>query len=74
MHLAVPMLAASDVHPSASVLVWIVGTAVLVARTAPVSSRHDRGLDPLGTVLLVGASVALLVGIVQGSRVASKTR
>lgn len=41
-------------------------TAALVARTAPVSSRHDRGLDPLGALLLVGASVALLVGIVQG--------
>ncbi|WP_033400229.1 MFS transporter [Actinokineospora enzanensis] len=39
---------------------------VLVARVAPVSSRHDRGLDPVGTVLLVGASVALLVGIVEG--------
>lgn len=41
-------------------------TAALVARAAPVSSRHDRRLDPLGTVLLVAASVALLVGIVQG--------
>jgi MFS family permease len=40
--------------------------AALVARTAPVSSRHDRRLDPLAAVLLVGASVALLVGIVQG--------
>jgi MFS family permease len=40
--------------------------AALVARFAPVSSRHDRRLDPLAAVLLVGASVALLVGIVQG--------
>jgi MFS family permease len=40
--------------------------AVLVGRIAPVSSRHDRRLDPLGTVLLVAASVALLVAIVQG--------
>ncbi|SEF34563.1 Predicted arabinose efflux permease, MFS family [Amycolatopsis pretoriensis] len=40
--------------------------AALVARTAPVSSRHDRRLDPLAALLLVGASVALLVGIVQG--------
>lgn len=40
--------------------------AALVARVAPVSSRHDRRLDPLGAVLLVGASVALLLGIVQG--------
>ncbi len=42
------------------------GLAALVARVAPVSSRHDRRLDPLAVVLLVGASVALLVGIVQG--------
>jgi MFS family permease len=40
--------------------------AALVARIAPVSSRHDRRIDPLAAVLLVGASVALLVGIVQG--------
>ncbi len=40
--------------------------AALVAFIAPVSGRHDRDLDPLGTVLLVGASVALLLGIVQG--------
>ncbi|MEU1426596.1 MFS transporter [Nocardia sp. NPDC005746] len=40
--------------------------AVLVAWVAPVSGRHDRRLDPMGTVLLVAASVALLVGIVEG--------
>ena len=40
--------------------------AALVARIAPVSSRHDRRIDPLAAMLLVGASVALLVGIVQG--------
>ncbi|MEU0540971.1 MFS transporter [Nocardia sp. NPDC005978] len=40
--------------------------AALVARIAPVSARHDRRLDPIGTVLLVAASVALLVGIVEG--------
>ncbi|WP_206791631.1 MFS transporter [Amycolatopsis sp. MtRt-6] len=40
--------------------------AVLVARTAPVSARHDRRLDPVAALLLVGASVALLLGIVQG--------
>ncbi|MBN6038296.1 MFS transporter [Amycolatopsis sp. 195334CR] len=40
--------------------------AALTARIAPVSSRHDRRLDPLGAALFVGASVALLVGIVQG--------
>jgi EmrB/QacA subfamily drug resistance transporter len=40
--------------------------AAFTARIAPVSARHDRRLDPLGAVLLVGASVALLVGIVQG--------
>lgn len=53
---------------------WLFAAAVplalvlagLVARTAPVSSRHDRRLDPLAATLLVGASVALLVGIVQG--------
>lgn len=40
--------------------------AALVARVAPVSARHDRRLDVLGAVLFVGASVALLLGIVQG--------
>jgi EmrB/QacA subfamily drug resistance transporter len=40
--------------------------AGFAARVAPVSSRHDRRLDPLGAVLFVGASVALLLGIVQG--------
>jgi EmrB/QacA subfamily drug resistance transporter len=40
--------------------------AALVGRIAPVSPRHDRRLDPLGAILLVGASVALLFGIVQG--------
>lgn len=40
--------------------------AVLVALVAPVSQRHSRRLDVLGAVLLVGASVALLLGIVQG--------
>ncbi|TVT11624.1 MFS transporter [Amycolatopsis bartoniae] len=40
--------------------------AVFVGRVAPVSPRHDRRLDPLGAVLLVAASVALLLGIVQG--------
>ncbi|GAB3576428.1 MFS transporter [Amycolatopsis endophytica] len=40
--------------------------AAVVARVAPVSPRHDRRLDPLGAVLFVGASVALLLGIVQG--------
>ncbi|MFX0575282.1 MFS transporter [Nocardia nepalensis] len=40
--------------------------AALVGRIAPVSPRHDRRLDPLGAILLVGASVALLLGIVQG--------
>ncbi|MCM6777133.1 MFS transporter [Nocardia sp. CDC159] len=38
----------------------------LVAWIAPVSPRHDHGLDLLGTLLLIGASVALLFGIVQG--------
>jgi MFS family permease len=40
--------------------------AALAALIAPASPRHDRRLDPLGAVLLTGASVALLVGIVQG--------
>ncbi|MGV9819881.1 MFS transporter [Nocardia xishanensis] len=40
--------------------------AALVGLVAPVSPRSGRSLDPLGTVLLVGASVALLLGIVQG--------
>jgi predicted MFS family arabinose efflux permease len=50
---------------AAAVPVSLVLTA-LVARVAPVSSRHGRPLDPLGALLLVGASVALLLGIVQG--------
>ncbi|MFI9509951.1 MFS transporter [Nocardia sp. NPDC052566] len=53
---------------------WLFAAAVpislvlgaLVARVAPVSPRHERRLDPLGALLLVGASVALLVGIVEG--------
>ncbi|RZQ63254.1 MFS transporter [Amycolatopsis suaedae] len=40
--------------------------AVLTARVTPVSGRHSRPVDVLGTVLLVGASVALLLGIVEG--------
>lgn len=40
--------------------------AALVGLVAPVSPRHDRRLDPWGTVLLVAASVALLLGIVNG--------
>ncbi|MFE6616975.1 MFS transporter [Amycolatopsis sp. NPDC057786] len=53
---------------------WLFAAAVpfslallaLAARIAPVSPRHDRPLSPLGAVLLVGASVALLLGIVEG--------
>ncbi|MFE9577607.1 MFS transporter [Nocardia sp. NPDC006044] len=40
--------------------------AVLAGRIAPVSPRHDRALDLPGAVLFVAASVALLLGIVQG--------
>ncbi|WP_199746677.1 MFS transporter [Amycolatopsis sp. WAC 01416] len=40
--------------------------AALVARIAPVSPRHDQPLSPLGAILLVGASVSLLLGIVEG--------
>ncbi len=40
--------------------------AAFVARIAPVSPRHDRPLSLLGALLLVGASVALLLGIVEG--------
>ncbi|MFI6041503.1 MFS transporter [Nocardia sp. NPDC051321] len=46
--------------PIALVLVALVG------RIAPVSPRHDRALDLPGAVLFVVASVALLLGIVQG--------
>lgn len=42
------------------------GLAALAARFAPVSARHDRPVGPLAVVLLTGASVALLLGIVQG--------
>jgi MFS family permease len=40
--------------------------AAVVHRTAPVSARHDRRLDPAGALLLVLACLALLLGIVQG--------
>lgn len=50
---------------AAAVVVALVLSA-LVAVAAPVSSRHDHRLDPLGAALLVAASVALLIGIVQG--------
>ncbi|WP_199749022.1 MFS transporter [Amycolatopsis sp. WAC 01376] len=50
----------------AAVVPLTVVLAALVARIAPVSPRHDRPLSPLGAVLLVGASVALLLGIVEG--------
>ncbi|MEV1006412.1 MFS transporter [Streptomyces sp. NPDC049881] len=42
------------------------GLAALAARVAPVSPRDDRRLDPWGTLLLVAASVALLLGVVEG--------
>ncbi|WP_063275978.1 MFS transporter [Amycolatopsis keratiniphila] len=53
---------------------WLFAAAVpislvlvaLVARIAPVSPRHERPLSPLGAILLVGASVTLLLGIVEG--------
>ncbi|MEU7143678.1 MFS transporter [Nocardia sp. NPDC046473] len=38
----------------------------LVGRIAPVSPRNDRRLDLPGALLFVAASVALLLGIVQG--------
>ncbi|RSM79928.1 MFS transporter [Amycolatopsis sp. WAC 01375] len=50
----------------AAVVPLAVALAALVARIAPVSPRHDRPLSPLGAVLLVGPSVALLLGIVEG--------
>ncbi|MBF6175161.1 MFS transporter [Nocardia blacklockiae] len=40
--------------------------AVLTARIAPVSPRNAHRLDPLGATLLVAASLALLIGIVEG--------
>ncbi|WP_226900745.1 hypothetical protein [Nonomuraea phyllanthi] len=40
--------------------------AALAGRIAPVSPGHDRRMDVLGAALLVAASVALLLGIVQG--------
>ncbi|MFB9685414.1 MFS transporter [Amycolatopsis plumensis] len=42
------------------------GLGVLAARYAPVSSRHDRPLGAGSATLLTGASVALLLAIVQG--------
>ncbi|WP_375485960.1 MFS transporter [uncultured Jatrophihabitans sp.] len=40
--------------------------AVWVARTAPRSERHQRALDPVSALLLTLATLALLVGIIQG--------
>lgn len=37
-----------------------------VALVAPRSSRNARSLDPVGTALLVAATVALLVGVIEG--------
>jgi len=50
---------------AAAVLISLV-LAALVGRVTPVSPRGDRRLDPLGAALLIAASVALLLGIVQG--------
>lgn len=40
--------------------------AVWVGLTAPQTSRHQRSLDPAGTVLFVLAILALLIGIIEG--------
>ncbi|MFI9453676.1 MFS transporter [Amycolatopsis sp. NPDC052450] len=50
----------------AAVVPLTVVLAAFVARIAPVSPRNDRPLSLLGAALLVGASVALLLGIVEG--------
>ncbi|WP_375490836.1 MFS transporter [uncultured Jatrophihabitans sp.] len=53
------VLFAAVVPLALSCVVWV---GVSVAR----STRHERSLDPLGTGLLVAASVALLAGIIEG--------
>ncbi|MFK0172414.1 MFS transporter [Streptomyces sp. NPDC090306] len=50
----------------AAVVPVVLVLAVLVSRCVPTTPRHERQLDLWGTVLLIGATVALLVGIVQG--------
>ncbi|WP_073490165.1 MFS transporter [Streptoalloteichus hindustanus] len=45
----------------------VVGMA-LVAATAPRVPRHERPLDPVGVLVLVGGVLALLFGIIEGQR------
>ncbi|MFD9964554.1 MFS transporter [Amycolatopsis sp. NPDC058986] len=53
-----------------SLFVAVAPIAVLcglwVALVAPRSSRHSRTLDPAGTTVFVAATVALLIGIIEG--------
>jgi MFS family permease len=42
------------------------GCAAWVGRSTPVTSRHERHLDPIAAGLLTFAALGLLVGIIQG--------
>ena len=50
----------------AAVVPIALGCIGWVARCAPHTSRHQRSLDPLATVLLTAAMLSLLVGVIQG--------
>lgn len=50
----------------AAVVPIALACAVAVAAVAPRSARHDRDLRPRAVVLLTAATLALLVGIIQG--------
>ncbi|MFF0491471.1 MFS transporter [Nocardia sp. NPDC004068] len=50
----------------AAIVPIALGCALWVGLVAPRSARHYRRLDPVGTVLFVAATVALLVGIIEG--------
>jgi EmrB/QacA subfamily drug resistance transporter len=50
----------------AAVVPIALGCLAWVAQCAPKTARHDRHLDPVAALLLTLATVALLVGVIQG--------
>ncbi|GCD39695.1 MFS transporter [Streptomyces chrestomyceticus JCM 4735] len=49
-----------------AVVLVALACALWAAAAVPRSSRHERGLDPVGALLFVAAAVALLLGIIEG--------
>ncbi|MET8613601.1 MFS transporter [Streptomyces misionensis] len=49
-----------------AVVLVALACALGAAIAVPHSSRHERGLDPAGTLLFVAAAVALLVAVIEG--------